>query len=178
MNAVSRHTTAWRRCLQIVTLLFLLRLAGMWIALPAGMPAPASGFPWNEIANGLLLMFLGLIWSRLRLSWPSQVLTFGLAVYGMLAAWSATLPAPQRGVIGFGSGYVSLQGPVVGLSGSALLALMAVCLFTLWGLRAPSRNDPAQRRPEATDPSGAAGLNRPSAAPAWPDRAVPPPPAR
>lgn len=132
-----------RRLLQLGVLLFLLGLLT-----GAAMPMfenPRMGLSSHleAILNGLFLIALGLIWTRLNLGTLGKALTFWLAVYAGFANWTATLLAAYWGA---GASMMPLAGG--GLTGSsaqelaisALLlslsaAIVLACALVLWGLR-------------------------------------------
>ena len=136
-------TNAERRLLQLGVLLFLLGLlTGLTLPLLAnarmGLASHLEG-----ILNGLFLVALGLLWSRLTLGPAGRALAFWSAVYAGFANWLATLLAAAWGAgaammpLAGGSHHGSaIQEAVIAallqsLSAEAILA----CLVVLWGLR-------------------------------------------
>lgn len=96
------------------------------------------------VLNGLFLLGLGLLWPRLTLSRGAARATLGLAAYGTVANWAATLlaafwgagvtmPLAGGGMQGSGTQEALLAALLLSLS----FAMIAVCLLVLWGLRTP-----------------------------------------
>lgn len=97
------------------------------------------------IMNGMFLILLGLLWTRLVLSPRRRAWLFGLALFGTVANWTATLlaalwnagasmpiAAPDRR--GTPVQEVILDTLLLSLS----LAMVAVCVLLLLGLRSPA----------------------------------------
>jgi hydroxylaminobenzene mutase len=119
------------------------------IGLLTGFAIPSLAVPRLGLAshlegvmNGMFLIALGLLWSRLDLpSWAGSV-TFFAALYGTYANWLATLLAAAWGAAGLmpiaGGGLVgsaAAEAIVGALLLSLSLAMILVCLLVLWGLR-------------------------------------------
>jgi (hydroxyamino)benzene mutase len=131
-----------RHLLVAGVLLFLIGLlTGFAIPLLA---APRLGLSSHleGVLNGMFLIGLGLLWSRLVLPAWAATATFVLALYGTYANWFATLLAAMWGAAGMmpiagggASAAASGEAIVAGLLASLSLAMIAVCLFVLWGLR-------------------------------------------
>ncbi|MDD3764520.1 MAG: hypothetical protein PHP86_14620 [Nevskiales bacterium] len=136
--------TQSRRLLQLGTLLFVLGLLTGFL-LPA-MANPRMGLSSHleGVLNGLVLIVLGLLWTRLVLGAGMRRAALALAVYGTYVNWFATLLA---GFWGAGGAMMPLAAP--GHAGSALqegliafalislsLSMLAVGAIVLWGLRA------------------------------------------
>lgn len=141
-----------QRLLQLGFLLLLLGLL-TGFAIPL-LSSPRMGLSSHlqGVLNGVLLILLGLVWSRLRLSQGARRLTFGLAIYGTFANWLATLLAAiwnAGTMIPIASGGAQsgpLQEAVISfLLLSLSFAMVALCGLLLWGLRHGSRLG----RPEA-----------------------------
>jgi (hydroxyamino)benzene mutase len=133
-----------QRLLQLGMLLFLLGLV-TGLLLPA-MANPRMGLASHlqGVLNGLFLLVLGLIWSRLTLGQGARRLLFGFAVYGTFANWLATLLAAFWGAGGpmmpiAATGHVG-SAVQEGLISFALISLsvsmLLVGAITIWGLRA------------------------------------------
>ena len=125
-------------------LLFLFALL-VGLAIPK-FAAPRLGLSAHllGIMQGLFLMVTGLLWPRLELNQAASRAGFWLAVYGCLAAWTANVLA---GVWGVGNSMLpmaagpahgsALQEGIIAISlRTAAVALIAVSLMILWGLRA------------------------------------------
>lgn len=136
-----------RRLLQLgVALLLLGLLTGLAIpslAVPRlGLTAHIEG-----VLGGPLLILLGLLWPRLRLGEQVSGVACALAVYALFMGWLMPL---LGGVWGAGNTMLPiaagaargtpLQESIIaaGLITSAV-AIVALCLVVLWGLRAPGR---------------------------------------
>jgi (hydroxyamino)benzene mutase len=143
MNAHATDTTLGHRLLQLGVLLFLIGLL-TGFAVPV-MDNPRMGLASHleAIMNGIFLILLGLLWSKLSLSRTGLTAVFWLAVYGTFANWAATLLAAI-----WGAGGTSMPIAATGYEGSTVqetfivfllvslsLAMLAVCVFVLWGLR-------------------------------------------
>jgi hydroxylaminobenzene mutase len=94
------------------------------------------------VLNGLFLIALGLMWSRLVLPAWAGTATFVLALYGTYANWFATLLAAMWGAAGMmplagggASASALAEALVAALLASLSLAMIATCLLVLWGLR-------------------------------------------
>lgn len=133
-----------RRLLQAGIGLFL-------IGLLTGLAVPAMGNPRMGLAshveavmNGTVLVVLGLVWPRLVLSARQLTTAFWLAVFGTFANWLSTFLAamwaagsrmmPQAG--GGHSGTAVQEGIINGLLVFLSIAMIAVCILVLMGLRA------------------------------------------
>ena len=139
-----------RRLLQAGIALFLIGLL-TGIAVPSlGNPRMGLASHVEAVMNGTFLVVLGLVWPRLRLSNTQLTLGFWLAVYGGFANWLSTflaafwsagsrmMPMAGAGHSGSAGQEVIIQGLLISLS----LAMIAVCIVVLWGLRAAERNPP------------------------------------
>ncbi|AZT83618.1 hydrogenase [Marinobacter sp. NP-4(2019)] len=144
MNNVSLPAVAnrERRLYQFGIILFLLGLlTGFLLPLMENARMGLSSH-LEGIMNGVVLIVLGVIWPKLRLSHTAERITFGLAVFGTYTNWLATLAA---GFIGAGASMMPIAG--AGFEGSAVqeglitLALMSlsvamvlVAIMVLWGV--------------------------------------------
>jgi hydroxylaminobenzene mutase len=130
------------RLLQLGVLLFLFGLL-TGFAIPA-LANPRMGLSSHleGVLNGMFLLALGLIWPRLRLGAAAAATTYWLAIYGTFANWAATLLAAAWGAgrtmpiaAGAQQGSPTQEMVIMGLLFSLSLAVVAVCLLVLWGLR-------------------------------------------
>lgn len=135
------------RLLQAGALLFLLGLlVGLGVPLFTG-PRLALSTHLLGIMQGTFLMVGGLVWPRLRLTPSGSRIGRFVAIYGCLAAWTANLLAAVWGAgnsmlpmaAGAARGSALQEGAIRGLLVSAALALVAVALLLVWGLRTPPR---------------------------------------
>lgn len=133
-----------RKLLRWGVLLFLVGLL-VGFAVPA-LKNPRMGLASHleGVMNGLFLMVLGLIWPRLHLTAGQLRATYGLAVFGTFANVLATFLAAAWGaggmmpIAGQGQSGTALQETVVkALLGSLAVAMVAVCVLLLVGLRRP-----------------------------------------
>jgi hydroxylaminobenzene mutase len=106
------------------------------------------------IMQATLLMVLGLVWQKLRLTPGQSRLSSWLAIYGFYGAWLATLLAGLWGAgnsmlpmsAGGARGSVSQELVIRVLLMSAALSQIAVAAMVLWGLRGnPVQNDEKSR---------------------------------
>jgi len=135
-----------RRMLQLGVLLLLLGLL-------TGLVVPVLAIPRLGVAahilgvlGGLGLLVLGLLWPKLRLAPRASGIGCVLAAYAFYLGWlmpllggvwgagSGMLPIAAGGVLGtpFQEGVIA-----VGL-GTSAVAIIALCLLLLWGLRKPA----------------------------------------
>jgi hydroxylaminobenzene mutase len=135
------------RLLQAGALLFLLGLL-VGLGVPGfAVPRLALSTHLLGIMQGTFLMVGGLVWPRLRLTRSGSRIGRFVAIYGCLAAWTANLLAAFWGAgnsmlpmaAGAARGSTLQEGAIRGLLISAALALVAVALLLLWGLRTPPR---------------------------------------
>jgi (hydroxyamino)benzene mutase len=123
-------------------LLFLIGLlTGFAIPLVA-VPRLGLSSHLEGVLNGMFLIALGLMWRRLVLPAWAGTTTFVLALYGTYANWFATLLAAMWGAAGMmpiaggGASAAAVAEAIVAvLLASLSLAMIAVCLLVLWGLR-------------------------------------------
>jgi len=145
MPRVAGVSSPDRALIQAGVVLFLLGLI-TGFAVPV-LPVPRLGLASHleGLMNGLFLMALGLIWTRLTLPAWAGSLAFFAALYGAFANWLATLLSAIWGAAGLmplaGGGATGSPGAetvVAVLLGSLSLAMVLVCLLTLAGLRGSS----------------------------------------
>jgi hydroxylaminobenzene mutase len=142
MYSNARRTDAGHRLIQIGVLLLLLGLlTGLTIPMAAN-PRMGLASHLQGIINGLLLIGLGLVHPRLRLGLVARRTLFGLVAYGTFANWFATLLAAFWGagaampIAGGGRHGSTVQEWVItGLLWTLTLAMLAVCVIVLVGLR-------------------------------------------
>jgi len=130
-----------RLLLQLGIALFLLGLLTGFVIPKFKNPRMALSSHLEGVLNGIFLVALGLLWTRLDLSAALLTVTFWFAIYGTFANWLATLLAA---VWGAGSmmpiaaqGQLSSAGKEVtikSLLGTLSLAMVAVCVLVLVGL--------------------------------------------
>ncbi len=135
-----------RKLLRYGVLLFLLGLI-TGFALPAmansrmGLSSHLEG-----VMNGMFLILLGLLWSKLNLSERNLKWGYGLSLYGTYINWATTLIAA---LFGAGSEMMPIAGG--GMEGtiwqevmikfgliSLSISMLIVCGLLLWGLRGSS----------------------------------------
>jgi hydroxylaminobenzene mutase len=131
------------RLLQAGALLFLLGLLlGLLVprfALPRlGLSAHLLG-----IMQGIFLLVLGMLWTRLSFTPLQSRIACVLAIYGCFAAWTANvcgavwgaggsmMPLATGGVVGS----ALQEGVIKILLRSGAVALVAAAVLVLWGLR-------------------------------------------
>lgn len=131
-----------RRLLQLGFVLFLLGLL-VGFAIPA-LANPRMGLASHlqGLLNGVFLIVLGLVWSKLALTPNAAAVLFWLAVYGTFANWGVTFLAAfwgaGRSMPIAGEGHVGSplqEGVIETLLISLSFAMIGVCVLALWGLR-------------------------------------------
>ena len=138
--------TQAHRLIQLGVLLFLLGLI-VGLLIPA-LANPRMGLASHleGIINGIFLIALGAIWSRLVLSQVWLKTVFGLLIYGTFANWLATLlaaiwgagrsmPIAGQGQVSSGSKELIVDCLLFSLS----LAMIVSCVILLIGLRKKPR---------------------------------------
>ncbi|MBK8557251.1 MAG: hydrogenase [Lewinellaceae bacterium] len=123
-------------------LLFLLGLiVGLLVPLMAN-PRMALSSHLEGLMNGLFLMALGLIWSRVALSPKWLKITFWLAIYGTFANWFGILLAAMLNagkmlnIAANGQeGTPLAEGLVTFFLVSLTLAMLFICVTVLIGLK-------------------------------------------
>ena len=140
-SALAAHQS--HRLIQVGVFLFLLGLiVGLFVPLLA-LPRLGLSAHLLAIIQGIFLIVIGLIWSRLN--WPFRIfqLVFWLLIYGCLAAWTANL---LGALLGAGNTMLPIAaGQALGnpfqetlisiLLRSAAIALITSTVFIFWGLR-------------------------------------------
>ena len=132
-----------RRLMRLGILLFLLGLL-TGLAVPGlGNPRMGLSSHLEGLMNGMLLVILGLLWHRLRLSPGLSRLTFWSAVYGTYANWATTLAAAALNagatlmpMAALGRRGTPLQENLLVFGLVSLSVSILVCSgVVLWGLR-------------------------------------------
>lgn len=149
MSSTGAGAARGHRLLQLGVLLFLLGLL-VGFAVPAlANPRMALASHLEGVMNGIVLLVLGLLWPRLALGERASASLFWLALYGTFANWAATLLAAFWGAgasmplaAGAHRGSPAQEVVVDALLVSLSLAMLGVCLLTLYGLRTA----PAERQ--------------------------------
>jgi hydroxylaminobenzene mutase len=138
-----------RELLRLGAVLFLLGLlVGLGIPQFAA-PRQALSAHLLAVTQATLLMVLGLLWPRLKLTSRQSRLSSGLGIYGFPAAWLATLLAAfwRAGATMMPMSSGGIYGtPIQESSIRLLLMSAALCqvifaAFVLWGLRGPTDAD-------------------------------------
>jgi hydroxylaminobenzene mutase len=100
--------------------------------------------------NGLFLVVLGLVWPHLALREKASTTLFWFALYGTFANWAATLLAAFWGAgrsmplaAGALRGSAAQELIIDALLLSLALAMVGVCVITLWGLRVVTHKNAA-----------------------------------
>lgn len=124
------------------TVLFLLGLVTGFTLPLTENPRMALAAHLEGLMNGMFLVLLGLIWSRLRLSERARRWLVGLALYGTYANWASTLLAAFFGtgrstpIAGAGHSGAAWQEAIVDFGLFSLsFAMVAALVCTLRGLR-------------------------------------------
>lgn len=146
MGAADSPAPEGQRLLRVGILLFLLALL-VGLAVP-GFAVPRLGLSTHllGIMQGTFLLVAGLLWPRLKLTPVISRIGSYLAVYGCVAAWTANLLGALWGAgnsmlpIAAGQAHgSSIQEGIIAMAlRSAAVALIAVAILILWGLRASS----------------------------------------
>lgn len=144
---VSAPLQQGQRLMQVGMLLFLCALL-VGLAVPRfAVPRLALSAHLLGITQGLFLVAMGAIWSRLRLG-RAQPVAMWLAIYGCVAAWSANVLAGLWGAgnsmlpmaAGAAHGSAAQELVITIALRSAAVSLIAAVALILWGLRpAPQR---------------------------------------
>ena len=146
------------RLLQLGVLLFLFGFIVGFLIPVLASPRMALSSHLEGVFNGILLVVTGLMWPRLRLSLRMRKWLFGFAVYGTFANLAATflaavwgagasmMPMASEGALGSGL----QEGVITGMLVTLSVAMVAVCVLLLFGLRGGARQYPT------ADPAGGA----------------------
>ena len=136
------------RLIQLGVTLFLVGLL-IGLAVPVfANPRMGLASHLEGVMNGMFLVLLGVIWPRLDMGPRGLAATFWLAMYGtfsnvlatlLAAAWGAgsMMPLAAGSQVGTPAQEVVIRVLLVSLA----LAMVAVCVLVLVGLRRPGRAD-------------------------------------
>ena len=143
MEAADRSRRQGHRLIQVGMLVFLLALF-VGLAVPT-FAVPRLGLSTHllGIMQGTFLMVVGVVWPRLRLTRATMRVAFVLAIYGCVAAWTATLFAAIWGAgnsmvpiaAGAAHGTPIQEGFISIALRSAAVSLIAAAMLIFWGLR-------------------------------------------
>lgn len=146
MNTSTNQLRQGERLIYFGVLLFLSGLIVGLIVPVIANPRMALSSHLEGVMNGMLLMILGLIWPRLRLSERWLKTAFFLSIYGTFANWLGILIAAifnagkMLNVAANGSeGTPVAEAFVMFCLISLTLAMLAVSVILLIGLRPPNR---------------------------------------
>lgn len=131
-----------RLLMQLGAVLVLLGLL-TGLAVPmAALPRMALASHLEGLLNGMLLIILGVIWSRLALGARQRLAAFWLVVYAAFANWAATLLSAFTGAAammplagGGSTGAAHVEVVVAVLLLSLTLAILVGVGFVVYGLR-------------------------------------------
>jgi len=132
--------------LQLGVLLFLLGLLVGSVVPALAVPRLGLSAHLLGVTEGTFLIVIGLLWPRLNLGPRTSRVGFWLAVYGCFAVWA---PAVLGGVWGAGNvmmpiaagqarGTAVQEGIIMAGLVTGAVAMVAVCVLILWGLRGPT----------------------------------------
>ena len=143
METAGMRQRVSRRLIRLGVLLFLLGLFSGLIIPVLANPRMGLASHVEGVMSGILLIIMGIIWERLRLSSGAMKVTGWLLIYGayanwanplLAAAWAAggsMMPMASKGLKG-----TPVQEMVIGiLSVSLVIALITGISHVLWGLR-------------------------------------------
>lgn len=138
------------RLLQAGMVLFFLALITGLFVHKFAVPRLALSAHLLGITQGLFLMVLGLLWSKLRLSRAWAQVALALVLYGCIAAWSANLLgaiwSAGSAMLPFAAGEArgsALQETIITVFlRTAAGALIGGCSLILWGLRSLASEQP------------------------------------
>lgn len=122
-----------------VFLFFLGLASGLFIPIMAN-PRMGLSTHLEGVMNGMFLVILGIIWSKIHLQQRWLNFTFWLILYGSFANYLAVLLAAITGagkmmpLAGGAEGPAMLEAVISFLLISLSLAMLAVCLLVLRGL--------------------------------------------
>ncbi|PQA88758.1 hydrogenase [Marinicaulis flavus] len=125
-------------------LLLLGLLTGLAVPM-AALPRMALASHLEAILNGMLLIILGVIWTRLVLGPRQRIAAFWLVIYAAFANWTATLISAFTGAAammplagGGSAGAAPFELAVATLLLSLTLAILIGVGLVIYGLR-PAR---------------------------------------
>jgi hydroxylaminobenzene mutase len=139
------------RLLQLGVFLFLLGLLVGFAVPTFANPRMGLASHMQGILNGIFLVVLGLVWSRISLPQRASKGLFWLAIYGTFANWAVTLLAAFWGagrsmpIAALGNEGTPMQEATIdALLVSLSIAMVVVSVLVLWGLRVvPGTDQPA-----------------------------------
>src|SRR3989304_1880327 len=125
-------------------ILFLLGLLTGFVIPMMRNPRMGLASHLEALMNGMFLILLGLIWHKLRLSVGALKWGYALALFGTYTNWVSNFLAAIWGagaemmpIAGGGYQGVAWQEVLIKVGlGSLSLAMPAVCIIVLWGLKA------------------------------------------
>ncbi|MGD9630266.1 MAG: hydrogenase [Pyrinomonadaceae bacterium] len=142
---IDRDDVTASRLMQFGMVLFLLGLLTGFAVPMLQMPRMGLASHMQGIINGMLLVIMGVVWTRLRLSGRTRSILLGLLIYGTFANWLATLLAAAFGVgrsmpiaAAGRTGLPALETLVDFLLFSLSFAMIAVSIIVIKGLRLPA----------------------------------------
>lgn len=143
MNRLPTEQTRSRQLIRLGVLLFFLGLIVGLIVPMLANPRMGLSSHLEGIMCGTFLVILGLIWSKLRLSRMTMLITFWLAIFGTYVNLATTLAAAAWGagssmmpIAGMGHKGSPLQEGIITIGLVSLsLAMLLTCVIVLWGLR-------------------------------------------
>ena len=131
-------------------ILFLLGLLNGFVIPLMRNPRMGLASHLEAVMNGMFLILLGLIWQKLRMPVGALKWGYALALFGTYTNWVTNLLAAIWGagaemmpIAGGGYQGVAWQEVLIKVGlGSLSLAMTAVCLIVLWGLKASTSEIP------------------------------------
>ena len=142
MNTINKAANRENRLIFLGIFLFLLGLIVGLLAPALANPRLAVSSHIEGIMNGMFLVILGLIWSRIEVSERMQKINFLAAIYGTFANWAGILIAAifdggkMLGIIAGGNESTALvEGIVTFALISLSIAMIIVSIITLIGLK-------------------------------------------
>jgi hydroxylaminobenzene mutase len=131
-------------------ILFLLGLLTGFVIPLMRNPRMGLASHLEAVMNGMFLILLGLIWQKLRLSVGAFKWGYALSLFGTYTNWVTNLLAAIWGagaemlpIAGGGYQGVAWQEVLIKVGlGSLSLAMIAVCIIVLWGLKSSTSENP------------------------------------
>ena len=131
-------------------ILFLLGLLTGFVIPLMRNPRMGLASHLEAVMNGMFLILLGLIWQKLHLSIGALKWGYALSLFGTYTNWVSNLLAALWGagaemmpIAGDGYQGVAWQEVLIKVGlGSLSLAMTAVCIIVLWGLKASTSENP------------------------------------
>ena len=137
-----QNNTTTQQANKLIFLGLILFLLGLIIGLfvqNMANPRMALSAHLQSLLNGMFLIILGLIWSRLVLSKKQLNATFGLTIYGTFANLAAVIIAASTGfgkmmpIAGGKEGTGIWEGLISFLLVSLSLSMLVVCVIVIIG---------------------------------------------